>query len=154
MASQFPLYLRACRPFTGASAKLLSITDLLCCPNRSPSTVPWAHRAAHTCKPIAQSYPHIPQLQITGGGCHVTVANLKYILIFIVYFQKNVYFMFSVFFFCRTCYWFVLCYRILQHWQVSSHRDALMQTLKISTLKSQVHYYIIKYVVYCKYKAM
>lgn len=42
---------------------------------------------AHINQTHTQSYPHIPQLWIPGGGCHVTVAYLKYILIFIVYFE-------------------------------------------------------------------
>lgn len=48
---------------------------------------PHTHTYTHTHQHI-QSYPHIPQLQITGGGCLVTVANLKNIYI-------NIYFLFS-----------------------------------------------------------
>lgn len=92
MVSLFPVCPPPCRLSTAASAKRPSTTDRPCCPNRLRCTERWGRRAAHTCKPNTQSYPHISQLQINGGGCHVTVANLKYILIFIVYFQKNIYF--------------------------------------------------------------
>lgn len=96
MASQFLVYLPACRRSTAAFAERRSTTDLPCCPNRSPCTELWERRAARTCRPKhthTQSYPHIPQLQITGGGCHVTVANLNiYINIYFLFSEKCIFY--------------------------------------------------------------
>lgn len=77
MASQFLVYPPPRQRFTAACAGWRSTTEPPCCPNRSPWPERWGRWAAHTCRANTKSNPHTPQLRITGGGRHDTVANLN-----------------------------------------------------------------------------